>query len=74
VDFAEQNPLAVGALALVAGVGVGMLLPSSQRENRLLGETRDRLVSDAQRTASRFGETVKNSASELRGALMEQHR
>jgi len=73
VDFAEQNPLAVGALALVAGVGVGMLLPSSQRENRLLGETRDRLISDAQRTASRFGETVKSSASELRGALLEHH-
>lgn len=72
-DFAEENPLAVGALALVAGVGVGMLLPATQRENQLLGETRDRVLGDAQRTASRLGQTVQRSASELRGALMEHH-
>lgn len=71
-EFADENPLAVGALAVVAGVGVGLLLPATQRENQLLGQTRDRVMDEAQRTASRLGETVQRSASELRGALLEQ--
>lgn len=46
-DFADENPLIVGAVAIAAGVGVGLLLPATQPENRLLGETRDRLLGDA---------------------------
>lgn len=72
-EFSSENPLAVGALAIVAGVGVGLLLPATRRENQLLGETRDRVWDDAQRTASRLGETVQRSASDLKGALLEQH-
>jgi ElaB/YqjD/DUF883 family membrane-anchored ribosome-binding protein len=46
-DFADENPLIVGAIAVAAGVGIGLLLPNTQPENRLLGETRDRLLGDA---------------------------
>lgn len=46
-DFADENPLIVGAIAIAAGVGVGLLLPNTQPENRLLGEARDRLLGDA---------------------------
>jgi len=46
-DFADENPLLVGAIAVAAGVGVGLLLPTTQPENRLLGETRDRWLGDA---------------------------
>lgn len=46
-DFADESPLLMGAIAVAAGVGVGMLLPATQPENRLLGETRDRLLGDA---------------------------
>ncbi|MDB4977526.1 MAG: hypothetical protein JWN48_5867 [Myxococcaceae bacterium] len=46
-DFADENPLMVGAIAIAAGVGIGLLLPNTQPENRLLGETRDRLLGDA---------------------------
>jgi len=73
-EFADENPLAVGALAVIAGVGVGLMLPPTQRENRLLGEARDKVWDDAQRTASRLGETVQRSAGELRGALLEQQQ
>lgn len=70
-EFTDENPLAVGALAVVAGVSVGLLLPSTRRENALLGETRDRLVHDAQRAASRLNEGVQRTANELKGALTE---
>jgi ElaB/YqjD/DUF883 family membrane-anchored ribosome-binding protein len=46
-DFADESPLLVGAIAVAAGLGVGLLLPATQPENRLLGETRDRLLGDA---------------------------
>jgi ElaB/YqjD/DUF883 family membrane-anchored ribosome-binding protein len=70
-DFGAENPLAVGLLALAAGIGMGLLLPSTRKENRLMGETRDRLARDARRTASELGRSVQRSASELRGALSE---
>jgi ElaB/YqjD/DUF883 family membrane-anchored ribosome-binding protein len=70
-ELTDENPVAVGALALAAGVGVGLLLPSTRREDALLGERRDRLVHDAQRAASRLGESVQRTAGELKGALTE---
>lgn len=78
-DFADENPLAVGALAIAAGVGVGLLLPTTRQENRLMGETRDRLVGDARglldearHAGERIGHKAKESAGELRGSLSER--
>ena len=75
-DFAEENPLAVGAIAIAAGLGVGLLLPTTQPENRLLGSTRDRLIGDARgliqearETGSRVGQSAREAAEELRGAV-----
>jgi ElaB/YqjD/DUF883 family membrane-anchored ribosome-binding protein len=77
-DFAEENPLAVGAIAIAAGVGVGLLLPATQPENRLMGDTRDRLVGDARgllqearETGSRVGQSAREAAQELRGAVTD---
>src|SRR5690606_28179120 len=43
-DFMEQNPLAVGAIALAAGALIGALLPTTDKEKKLLGERADRVV------------------------------
>jgi len=43
-EMMEENPLAVGLSTLVLGVLAGMALPSTRREDELLGETRDRVV------------------------------
>jgi len=71
-DFADENPLIVGAIAVAAGVGVGLLLPNTQPENRLLGQHRDRLLGDARhaiddaRTAFDDARgTVAKTASEI---------
>jgi ElaB/YqjD/DUF883 family membrane-anchored ribosome-binding protein len=47
----EENPLLIGALALGLGAAVGFIMPATQPEKRLMGETRDRLVENAQQTA-----------------------
>jgi ElaB/YqjD/DUF883 family membrane-anchored ribosome-binding protein len=68
-DFTHENPLAVGALALAAGIGVGLLLPSTPVENRLMGSSRDRLVGDARHTAERVRHVAQDAASELKDAI-----
>ena len=43
----EQNPLTLGAIVLVAGAAVGASIPSTEYENRLMGEARDKLMDEA---------------------------
>ncbi len=40
----EENPMAVGIATLALGVLAGLSLPSTRKEDELLGETRDKLV------------------------------
>jgi ElaB/YqjD/DUF883 family membrane-anchored ribosome-binding protein len=44
----HETPLAVGAIALALGAGVGLAIPQTRKENDLMGETRDALVDRAQ--------------------------
>ena len=44
----DENPLAVGAVAALAGAAVGLLIPNTDYENEFMGDTRDTFVSRAQ--------------------------
>jgi len=77
-DFAQENPLAIGAVAIAAGIGVGMMLPATRRENELLGPTRSRLmdegsrlIGEARETAERVGRTARSTAQEVKSSLTE---
>lgn len=59
----NESPLMVGALALAAGLGVGLAIPSSEREDRWFGEHRDELFDRA-----------KEKAQEARGVATETAR
>lgn len=48
---ADEQPLAVGLGFLVIGVVAGMLLPSTRKEDELVGETRDRIVNRTREVA-----------------------
>lgn len=63
-DLMSRNPLVVGALAAAMGVAVGLALPETQRENRLMGEARDNLVERAQGAAQGAVEKAKQVAVE----------
>jgi hypothetical protein len=51
----ETNPVAVGALGVVLGGAAGLLIPETEKEHQLMGETRDRVIGSVQEMA---GETV----------------
>jgi ElaB/YqjD/DUF883 family membrane-anchored ribosome-binding protein len=60
----DENPLAVGAVALVVGAAVGFMLPETQKEREWMGETRDRVMDRAQSTAQQLGQKVQSVARE----------
>lgn len=64
-NMMTENPLALGAMALAAGVAVGMMLPQTERENQLMGQARDRVVDQAQDVARDAMEKVKTVASDV---------
>lgn len=66
-DTMEENPLAIGIAALAAGALVGMVIPGTRRENELMGETRDQLLSEAGSTVQetmRKAQTVVERTAE----------
>jgi hypothetical protein len=60
----RDNPIAVGAAAMVLGAAVGLALPETERENELMGETRDNALEQAQHLAQTTVEKVKDAAAD----------
>jgi hypothetical protein len=48
----QENPLAVGAVALAVGAAVGMALPTTRPEHEIMGQARDSLIGRAESAAS----------------------
>lgn len=57
--FYEQ-PLAVGAATIALGLAAGMAIPATDREVRLMGDARDKLVDRAREMAHETREKVEN--------------
>jgi ElaB/YqjD/DUF883 family membrane-anchored ribosome-binding protein len=71
-DYAEDNPLMIGFATLVAGVGVGLLLPRTAREEQLLAPVRDKvgaLVADVRHAADEVGEVARETAKQTANVL-----
>lgn len=66
-----SNPLAVGAAALAAGALVGLLVPTTQKEHELMGETRDQMLDQAQAKVNKTVEKVQHVAEETQHAAKE---
>jgi len=64
-----ENPLAAGAIALALGAGLGLAIPESRQENRIMGEARDQLVDRAQQTAQQLGQKVQAAAGDALDAV-----
>jgi|GEM_PF-1077028 len=70
--YIEENPLAVGAVALALGAVVGFAIPLTTKENEYMGEYRDNVIEKAQATAQDALGTVKQMASEAQKVITEE--
>lgn len=70
----KANPIAFGAVAVAVGAAIGLLLPSTEAEDRLLGEKKDQLLDTAkerfqgvaQQAVSQFQEKAGEITSSLK--------
>jgi hypothetical protein len=66
----DQQPLVLGAIGLAVGAVLGGALPSTEREDRLMGDTRDRL----KRRATEAGREQLDKAGAAAGAAYDAAR
>jgi hypothetical protein len=57
----RENPLAIGAAAALVGVAIGLSIPSTETENRVLGEARDSVIDRARDMATEATDKVKGA-------------
>jgi len=63
-DFVTENPLAAGAIALLVGAVIGLALPSTEQENKLVGTYRDDLADKAGQQAQDLFDKVQHVAGD----------
>ncbi len=67
----EDNPFAFAGAATLAGVGIGMMLPVSRREQEAYGPLRERLVSQAKGAVVQRVEQAENTAKAASQAVKQ---
>ena len=74
-SFYSENPIAVGVMAMALGAGIGILLPSTRREQRLIGEQSRHARDEVRRRAQKAGEAgVQAGKSAITEAKAEVKR
>jgi hypothetical protein len=68
----DENPLTAAALAATVGGAVGLAMPPTQREDRILGSTRDRFMGQAEKVTRETTEKVQNVAQEVQTTVKKE--
>jgi hypothetical protein len=71
-SIATEKPLVATLGVLAAGIGIGMLLPTSDRETKLFQPVRtriDRVLGDARQAASEVAQVAKDTANDSMRAI-----
>ena len=63
--YVEEKPLAVAAAAMAVGAVVGLAIPSTKYEGKMMGEARQTLMSKAEDTATELVDKAKQVASDV---------
>ena len=61
----DDNPIAIGAMAIAAGALLGAMLPPTRKEDELLGPVRDRFADDAKHAARSGYDAVAETGREV---------
>ncbi len=72
-DWVHENPLAVGAIALAIGAAIAMAVPSTEVENRTMGEARDRAWEKATRAANEIKENVTRKVEDAAENFVQEN-
>lgn len=68
----QENPLAVGALAVGLGAAVGFSVPETDKENQVMGEARDNLVERGKEKTEEIKPKVRRVAEEAQSAAKSE--
>jgi hypothetical protein len=66
----DENPLAIGLIALAAGTAVGLAIPQTRKENEWMGETRDNLMDTARHAVKDATDQVREVARDATGTAV----
>jgi hypothetical protein len=67
----DEQPLMVGALGVALGAMLGATMPRTQREDRLMGETRDQVMDKAKQSVSEQAQKAKEAAQHKMDEVQE---
>ena len=70
----EDSPFMAAALAASVGAAVGLVLPTTQTENQMMGSTRDRVMGRAQQFTDDTIEKVSSVAQEVQTTASKEAR
>jgi ElaB/YqjD/DUF883 family membrane-anchored ribosome-binding protein len=68
----RENPLAVGAAAIVLGAAIGLAVPETEQEHKLMGQARDNVMDKAKEAAGDTMDKVKRVAGEVQETVKEE--
>ena len=68
----EENPLIGGAATLAVGVIAGLLIPETEKENELMGETRDHLFEEVKEAGQEVLEKGKHVAEAVADKVKDE--
>lgn len=61
----QEQPLALAAIGIALGAAIGAALPSTQRENKMMGQTSDKLTAKAKTSLDKTWESVSGAGKEI---------
>jgi len=70
--YIEENPLAVGAVALAVGAAVGLAIPATRYESDLMGEYSRQVLDKAQTAVVNLVEKAKETASDAQKTIGDE--
>jgi hypothetical protein len=68
----KSNPIAIGALGVAVGGLAAAIVPVTEKENQLMGETRDSVLGSVQEAAGQTIDTVKSAAADAGNAVLDE--
>jgi len=71
-EMYDEQPLVMGAVGVAIGAVLGAVIPSTRRENEMMGSVRDDLLQRAKETAREQADTLKQSAQRVAETAKEE--